>query len=198
MISELLYLAIKVLSYIFNAIFRMGYFPPIWKISLIIMIPKVGKDLTNCSSYRPISLTPSMSKLFERVLLAKLQKFLETKNVIPHHQFGFRAKHGTIEQVNRITNEIRRTFEEKKYCSAVFLDVAQAFDKVWHAGLIHKIKKFLPSNTHEVLVSYLSDRKFRVKYKDFVTTDHHINAGVTQGSVLGPILYLLYTCRFTD
>ena len=68
---------------------------------------------------------------------AKLK--LDSENAIPNHQFGFRDKHGTVEQVDRVIGEMRKCFEQKKYCSAVFLDVAQAFDKVWHEGLMYKI-----------------------------------------------------------
>ena len=72
-------------------------------------------------------------------LYCKIKCFLDSENAIPNHQFAFREKHGTVEQVDRVTEEIRKCFEEKKYCSAVFLDVAQAFDKVGHEVLRHII-----------------------------------------------------------
>ena len=157
------------------------------------MIPKPGKDPTLVSSYRPISLLPCLSKLYEKIILAKLLPPIESQNLIPAHQFGFRRKHGTIEQVHRVANEIRKTFEEKKFCSALFLDVAQAFDKVWHEGLIYKIRQYFPAAFHKILISYLSERKYRIKYQDFTTDKYCIRAGVPQGSVLGPLLYLIYT-----
>ena len=193
MIKNLPSVALMVLVYIFNAIIQIGFFPDCWKMSQIIMIPKPGKDLTVPSCYRPISLLPCLSKLFEKVLLQKLNIFFNSHNIIPVHQFGFREGHGTIEQVNRITGEIRKSFEQKKYCSGIFLDVAQAFDKVWHEGLIYKIKSLLPPSTHKLLEAYLINRKFRVKCNDFITNPYEIKAGVPQGSVLGPALYLIYT-----
>ena len=193
MLKNLPFVAVIYITNLFNAIIKLGYFPTEWKKSLIIMILKPGKDPTLASSYRPISLLPCLSKLFEKVLLMKLFPYLQANNIIPLHQFGFREKHGTLEQVNRVTNEIRTAFENKEYCSAMFLDVAQAFDRVWHGGMVIKIRRFLPLNVHAVLESYLEHRSFRVKHNSFTTNDFPINAGVPQGSVLGPLLYLLFT-----
>ena len=193
MLTELPDIAIKIFSYMCNAMFRVGYFPKIWKSSNIKMIPKPGKDPTLVSSYRPISLLPCLSKLYEKIILAKLLPYIELHNLIPAHQFGFRRKHGTIEQVHRVANEIRKAFEERKFCSAIFLDVAQAFDKVWHEGLIYKIRQYFPAAFHKIFVSYLSERKYRIKYQDFTTDEYGIMAGVPQGSVLGPLLYLIFT-----
>ena len=73
----------------------------------------------------------------------------------PNHQFGSR-KHSTIEQTHRLVNVISKAFEEKKFCSALLIDISQAFDKVWHEGLLYKIKVNIPTNTNKVLESYLS------------------------------------------
>ena len=106
------------------------------------MIAKPGKDHTEESSNRPISLLPCLSKLFETILLSKISPFLYRNKVIPEHQFGFCEKHGTVELVNRVINEIRKAFEFKKYCCAIFLDV----ENVLHKGLVRKIWKV--SATH--------------------------------------------------
>jgi hypothetical protein len=158
----------------------------------VIMSPKPGKPPHGSTSYRPISLLPIMSKLFEKLLLKKLKLIMEDKNLIPDHQFGFRTQHSTIDQVHRITNIIEQSLEEKKVCSTLFLDVAQAFDKVWHEGLNHKLRLLLPVQYSSVLESYLSDRYFRIKHEEAYSDLRKIHAGVPQGSVLGPILYLLY------
>jgi len=157
------------------------------------MIPKPGKDNTTPSSYRTISLLSCLSKLFEKCLLTRIIPYLGAHNVIPAHQFGFRQNHGTIEQVNRITSEIRTAFEHREYCSAIFLDVSQAFDRVWLDGLIHKIKTHLPDYTHKLFESYLYNRTFAVRCNSTTSDDYIIKAGVPQGSALGPTLFLLYT-----
>jgi len=169
---------------------RLGCFPKRWKKSI-----KPGKDHTLTSSYRPISLLLCLSKLFEKCLLTRIIPYFRRHNSIPAHQFGFREKHGTIEQVNRITSKIQSAFENREYCTAVFLKVPQAFDRVWLDGLMHKIKIVLPNNTHKLLKSYLYNRIFIVRCITSMSAEHNIEAGVPQGSVLEPTLYLLIFLR---
>lgn len=185
--------AVTKLTNLINAAFRMQYVPSLWKVAEVIMISKPGKPPNETSSYRPISILPVISKLFEKLLVKRLNQIIERKNLIPNYQFGFRKHHSTVDQVHRIINIIEKALEGKKVCSAVFLDVAQAFDKVWHEGLNHKLRCLLPKQYAAVLESYLSGRFFRIKQEDSYSELTEIKAGVPQGSVLGPILYLLYT-----
>ena len=157
------------------------------------MIPKPGKPPNDKTSYRPISLLPIISKIFEKLLLKRLKPVIEERKLIPNHQFGFRNKHSTIDQVHRITNVFEKAMEEKRICSTIFLGVAQAFDKVWHHRLEYKMDRDLPKHYSQILKSYISNRHFRVKHEDSYSELKKISAGVPQGSVLGPILYLLYT-----
>jgi hypothetical protein len=185
--------AILKITNLINAAFRLKYVPRLWNVAEVIMIPKPGKPPHEAASYRPISLLPVMSKLFEKLLIKGLKPIIERKNIIPNHQFGFRSKHSTIDQVHRITNITENALEEKKVCSAIFLDVAQAFDKVWHEGLNYQLRTILPKQYAKILESYLADRFFRIKQGDAYSELKEIKAGVTQGSVLGPVLYLLFT-----
>jgi hypothetical protein len=104
------------------------------------------KPAEEAKSYRPISLLPILSKLCEKIFLTRIQPTLQEKGIIPDHQFGFRQKHATIEQVHRITNVIYNALESNKYCTAAFLGISQAFDKVWHEEVLYKIKTILSNS----------------------------------------------------
>ena len=184
--------AIVFLSYLYNSILRTTYFPLLWKFSTIILIHKPSKPPNDPSSYRPISLLPLFSKIFEKLLLKRLLPILDSQAIIPHHQFGFRSHHSTVQQCLRITDTISCSLERGQYCGGVFLDVAQAFDRVWHPGLLFKLKQFLPSTLYLILKSYLEERFFRVSQCGELSTYFPIEASVPQGSVLSPFLYNVY------
>lgn len=192
-LKELPEKALLKLLHLINASFRLRYVPRQWKFAEVIMIPKPGKDPREKTSYRPISLLPTISKVFEKLLIKRLKPLIKERALIPQHQFGFRDNHSTIDQVHRITNVIEKALEERKVCSSLFLDVSQAFDKVWHEGLLYKLQRDLPKQFYQILKSYLTERCFRIKYDGEFSQVKNIAAGVPQGSVLGPLLYQLYT-----
>jgi hypothetical protein len=106
------------------------------KVSQIILILKPGKPLNELSLYWPISLLPIKSKVFEKLFINRLLPVIENNGLIPKHQFGFKQSHSTIEQTHGIIQRINEVFENKRYCSAAFLDISLAFVKVWHTGLL--------------------------------------------------------------
>jgi hypothetical protein len=134
--------------------------PGQWKVSQIITFLKTGKPADEAKSYISISLLPYLSKLFEKSFLKRIKPTLQEKRFLPDHQFGFRQKHATIEQIHRITNVINKALESIKYCSAAFLDISQAFDKVWHEEVLYKIKKNIFSDSiYKILKSYHLNNK---------------------------------------
>ena len=185
--------AIVFLTCIYNSILRTTYFPLLWKFSIVKLFPKPNKPPTDPSSYRPISLLPLFSKMFEKLMLKRILPFFDSQGVIPQYQFGFRSLHSTVQQCLRITDTISSSLERGQYCGGVFLDVAQAFDRVWHPGLLFKLKHILPSTYYLIFRSYFEDRFFRVSQGGELSPYFSVKASVPQGSVLGPILYTVYT-----
>ncbi|XP_044316659.1 uncharacterized protein LOC123037898 [Drosophila rhopaloa] len=158
------------------------------------MIKKPGKSHHEVDSYRPISLLAGFSKIFEVLLMKRMFRCKDFEDAVPAHQFGFRRGHSTEQQLFRVTQFIQNAFKQKLHCSAVFIDVSEAFDRVWHQGLLLKLAKLLPYCLLKTLDSYLTNRTFIVNgYNGHQSRIGTIAAGVPQGSVLGPILYTIYT-----
>lgn len=190
---------ICLLTAIFNVTMTCGIFPSEWKEADVIGLPKPGKPASAPSSYRPISLLNTLGKLYERILSKRLWDFISSKGILQHEQFGFRANHSCVQQVHRITEYILNSSTRFKRVGtgALFFDVAKAFDKVWHNGLIYKLYQLnVPDRLVLILRDYLTDRSFRYRVEGSRSSPHPIRAGVPQGSVLSPILYSLYTNDF--
>ena len=182
------------LANIFNKCLHFGYFPSNWKLSKVIPILKPNKDASSPKSYRPISLLSSLSKLFEKVIYSRLLHFSNENNIILNEQFGFRKGHSTTHQLKRVTGFIKSNKLESKSTAMALLDVEKAFDNVWHDGLIHKLYTFgFPMYIVQIIKNYLSGRTFQVTLNGSTSDVFIINAGVPQGSILGPILYNIFT-----
>ncbi|CAH2096055.1 unnamed protein product [Euphydryas editha] len=161
------------LTKIFNGCLILGYYPSSWKIAKMIPIKKPAKSDSCPKSYRPISLLPSLGKLFE--------------------SFGFRRNHSTTQQLARVSEQITHGLNQKKCTGMVLLDIEKAFDTVWHEGLLHKLLiNNVPTGLVKLVQSYLVNRSFSVAIGEHRSSLKPIPAGVPQGSILGPYLFSLY------
>lgn len=182
------------LTNIFNATLRLRHFPTQWRTASVIVLPKPRQNLSFPQSYRPISLLSSIGKLLERIILARLQPWLEDAAAIPNEQHGFRAQHSTAHQLMRVTKYITQGFNRRQATGAILLDVAKAFDKVWHDGIIYKMLQLnAPFWIVRIIQSFLQERTFKVKLGTAMSSLKQVEAGVPQGSVLSPTLYNIYT-----
>ena len=184
---------IAFLTKIINAILELKIYPAAWKEGRVLLFPKISRDLHNPESYRPITLLNTMGKVAEKIISKRLNSALHQMNIIRDEQFGFRPKHSTHSQLIRHTKQITRGFKEKRVTVGLYLDIKQAFDKVWHKGLI---RKMVDSNINDGLIhlihNYLENRQFKVHVKGIDSQTESIKSGVPQGSILGPMLFNLY------
>lgn len=184
-----------ILSPMFNRIIDSGHFPSIWKHGIISVVHKKDKK-SDPNNYRPITLLSVISKLFERLIYNSIYNHLKTHELIYKKQSGFLPGHSTTDQLLTITSSIFDNFEKGYNVRAIFLDITAAFDSVPHNLLLHKIKSYgLRGNVHKLVESYLSKRRIKVKVNNTLSkesNENFINSGVPQGSILGPLLFLLY------
>jgi DNA-binding MarR family transcriptional regulator len=184
---------------IFNHCLLLGYFPSAWKRATLVMIPKEGKDHKESKNHRPISLLSTVGKLFEKVIRCRFVKSLEKRNLINKYQSGYQKRRGTLEQLLRLTEDIHTAFKSRKCTLAAFLDVAGAFDRVWHNGLRKKMSLCkLPPKTTRIISSFIDDRRIQVKAGDTFSREIIMRAGTAQGSCLSPDIYNFYTFDSVD
>ena len=145
------------------------------------------------SNYRPISLLSNINKILEKLVFNSLYNFLEESQCIYSLQFGFRKKHSTNHALVEITENIRKALDENKFACGVFVDFQKAFDTVNHDILINKLDHYgVRGIENNWFRSYLTGRTQFVSILGFDSNTKPVSHGVPQGSVLGPLLFLLY------
>lgn len=185
--------AVVFLVFMMNQMIKLALWPTSWKIASVTPVLKPGKSPTNPLSYRPISLLSLLSKLVERIIANRLWNELKTKRLIPDDQFGFKPGCATVHPHLMMKRDIFQGFEEGKSTAMTLLDVEKAFDCVWINGLISKlIDCGISSYLIRLIHTYLTNRFFKVKVGAEKSSPCNIAAGVPQGSVLGPLLFIFY------
>ena len=180
------------LSKIINICFLTGVFPDLCKIAKVIPIFKKDNPLI-CGNYRPISLLPVFSKIFEKLIYTRMYSFLEENRLIYDHQFGFRTKHSTNHAVISLTELIKSYKDSGNTVAGIFIDLQKAFDTVNHQILCDKLNYYgFRGISNDLISSFLSGRKQHVSINGHNSGNLDITCGVPQGSTLGPLLFLIY------
>ena len=177
---------------LFNKSLSLGKFPSPYKDANVTPVHKKG-DLSLVSNYRPISLLNSVAKLFEKLVFKYLYNHLQDNNMLSSLQSGFIPGDSTANQLAYLYHMFTEALDAGKEVRTVFCDISKAFDRVWHEGLIYKLKAAgVSGDVLRWFQSYLSGRRQRVVLPGSFSEWVYIKAGVPQGSILGPLLFLLY------
>lgn len=178
---------------IFNKCLTLGYYPVQWESAKVIMIPKPGKDPTSTSSYRPINLLSILGKTLEKMITTRLKNHIEDNHLLPSSQYGFRSGLSTMDVLVLAVTKLSTANNCSYASAATFLDLERSFDKMWAPGFMVKIGRLpIPPLHRRFLGSYLSDRTAKVFWRGSPPREFPIGAGVPQGGILSPLLFLIY------
>jgi hypothetical protein len=180
------------LSLIFNKSITTGKFPDKLKIAKVIPVYKNG-DNNSPNNYRPISLLPAISKIFEKLIYNRMIAFIDKFKIISPSQFGFRPKHSTKHAVVDLVNHVISSLDKKETALGIFLDISKAFDCINHNILLDKLSHYgFRGPIYLLLRDYLQNRYQYVFHNNNSSVLKSVSIGVPEGSILGPLLFLIY------
>ena len=181
------------LKYLFNLSIVKGIFPDDLKSAKVTPIYQADNS-SNVSNYWPISVLPCFSKMLERIMYSRLQKYLKDQNILYDKQFGFKTGHSTDYAIAQLVDQIYEPFEKSEYTLGLFIDLSKTFDTVDHSILLRKLELYgITDRNYAWIKSYLSNRLQYIQPDENCRTEYCVvKCGVPQGSILGPLVFLLY------
>ena len=178
---------------LFNLCLECGQIPNEWKIAQITPVYKGKGNKSLLDNYRPISIISPVSKVFESVMGKKIRDYFEQNNILHQDQNGFREGRSCHLALNRIIDYCKKNLDQKKHVIAVFLDLSKAFDTIDHELLLLKLVKYGFCDKAVILIrNYLEDRFSIVNFDGKASKKEQLHSGVPQGSILGPLLFIIF------
>lgn len=191
-----------ILSYctLFNNILNNSYFPYAWKEAKVVILPKKGKDSSNPTNLRAISLLPNISKVFEVCVNNIIVKLCKKNDIINNRQFGFKYKHSTVHAVHQLVSSINWNLNKQLCTGACLIDFEKAFDSIWIPGLIYKLNKYkFPIHLILLIHNMLNNKTFRVCNKENTCSKKFVIVnGLQQGTVNSPILFNIFIFELVE
>ena len=182
-----------ILLTILNELWRNGQIPETWKTSCIIPILKPNKPKNIADSYRPIALTSCIGKIFEQLVKQRLEFYIESNNILPYNQYGFRKGKGTMHAISQLYTDVLTALKSNQYIITTFLDIRGAFDNVDLCELYKILSELrLPGILKRWLFNLLYNRLTYIKFNGRYYGPRRVFKGVIQGGILSPLIYLLY------
>lgn len=191
-IKNLPLIGIKTILQIYNSIWSQGIFPNQWRHAYVVPIPKPNKSKFDIENYRPISLINTLSKLMEKIINKRLIWYLESSKLLTKEQCGFRKNHSTLDALTSLHTDICSAFRRNHHLITIALDITKAYDTVWRKRVLTILYSWkINGNLLNFIKNFLTDRTFSVKVYDKISSPHHIENGLPQGSVLSVTLFLV-------
>ena len=181
------------LSYLYNGALQHGIFPHLWGISQVTPIPKTNLNSKKPTDWRPISQIPLPGKLLEKIVHGQLYRYLNAQNLLSNRQYGFRKGLSTSIAIFDVLKELYDNWNGKEYSGCVFIDFSKAFDTIDHHILFQKLELYgLNNKSLDFFKSYMQNRTQTTSVNGYTSTSAPITYGTAQGSILGPLIFILY------
>ena len=188
-----------ILAELLNKCLKESCFPDCWKVSSVVAVFKNVGERSSAKNYHPVSLLSVVSKVFEKLVNNRIVDHLEKCGLFSDFQYRFRSSRSTADLLTVVSDIIARAFNRSVATRAVALDIYKAFDRVWDAGFLHKLKSYgISGQIFGGISSFLSNRQLRVVLDGKSSQEYPVNAGVPQGSILGRTLFLVYINNLPD
>ena len=181
------------LTYLYNSCLQSGIFPERWGLSVITPIPKTNHHSTDPNDWRPISQINLPGKLLEKIIHTQLYHYLDVNNILSSNQYGFRKGLSTSVAIFDVLKNLYENWNDKNFTGCIFIDFSRAFDTIDHKILAEKLDLYgLDATSQKFLFEYMSCREHNTTVSGHKSSNVPVTYGTAQGSILGPLIFILY------